>query len=403
MRRNKGRRIAAILLGLLLAVSAGTCAYAFEGGTYHDFRDGDITLYLPDGWSSNEIAHSESEDRPYERIADAWDDKAGGTLRLSIYYLMDDALQDDYVYFDDDEVGAMEYFENYGRNAIDTLYAGLPEAGGSVQAQWSQSDPVFFNGEWNGFLTLHVTGSPAIEGEAAGGFVHTVYLTAKMADDSEKVVHNVLVFYRQDGAALMEGELTLAREIADEFYDYDYANVMAGVTDDGDWNWDGDDPPDGGSEAVTIILGILGILTPIITILIILIAVRRAIRRRKETIRSAAANAYQGLPKEIKEVQQSFDLDDTINEWKKHRAEKESFSGKEQRTEQRAERRAERREDRAERRSTMQMRTREAESAEQRYYESLQTLHKTGLLTKAEMRDMLERHERSRARQRNRR
>lgn len=406
MRRGNVRRFIVIVMGMILAVSAATGAYAFTGGTYHDFRDGDITLFLPDNWSSTEKYSSESEGRPYEMIGHAEHDGTGGfMLSLDLYYLMDDALTDDYVYFHDDEADAMAYYENYGRNAIDTLYTGLPEIGMSAQSQWTQSEPTFFNGEWNGFLIINVTGSAENEEGTVENFAHTVYLTAEMSDDSEKVVHNVLVFYRADGVALTEGELNPAQEIADEFYDYDYANVMAGVTEDS--YWEDDYGEDGGfDKALTIVLGIVGTVIPLlIIVLVIVFIVKKVLRRKAEKVRDAAVRAYQQIPKEIKEAQQSFDLDDTINKWKKRRAEQSSFSGKEQRAERRTERkadRAERREGRAERRSTMQMRTREAENAEQRYFASLQTLHKTGLLTKAEMRDMLERHERSRARQRNR-
>ncbi len=430
-RKRHVKRTLAMLLGIVMALSTGTASYAFEGGEYHDFRDGEISIYLPEGWLSEEAEGSEAiaSTRPaivgfeggqppkYEQIMKAHDEEGQSGLNLSIYYTSEDT-QGDYIYFDDDKNEAEWYYENYGFNAIDRLYEevlGWPLAN-ATGSSWTVSDPEFFKGQWNGFLVVNGEGNTNNDDENMV-FNHTIYLTAQMTDDSKTVVHMLLVFYGEGYAALTEQQTKLAKEIADEFYDYDYYNVLASVGADGD-EYSGMVDSDGNS-VVDILLGVFTFVVALLgfaSTIIVFVRKRAAKRRDRRNPAEDAVRSFSAKARDVKQSlkfadgQISMDLNETLSKWKKRKAQKDSFSGQEQRMEKRTlrkENRAERREERkplqtAERRSTMQMRNREAESAEQRYYDSLQTLLKTGLLTRDEMRDMLERHERSRMRQRRR-
>lgn len=342
-RKRYAKRTVALLMGIVMMLASGSAVFALEGGMYHDFRDGEISLYLPESWSSEEISTAESREKQYEKLLEAWDDTGESGLHLDMYIMAEEVLRNDYVYFDDDEDAALEYYEDYGSTALDELYFERldSEAGsGILTSTWGAEWPVFFDGQLNGFLVTEMKGNVQYEAMPPEDLEHTIYLTAKMTDDSELVVHNILVFHNDDDTALTEQQAQLAQEIADEFYDYGYGDRMTGAKPD-DSMWGAGLGMSSGDEMdviMTLLIGIVSILAPLgIIVGVIVIIAKRAAGRTGQ---------------------------------------------------------------KAERRSTVQMRTREAESAEKRYFESLQTLHKAGLLTKEELRDMLERHERSRARQR---
>lgn len=365
MKKRIFGKITAGFVALLLMLWMGVAVYA---GSYYDGRDGDISLYLPDGWNFQEIDKTDDADLAYEKILECYDASGETMLHLDLYYMQDETTDGEYFCFDGSEEEAMLYYEQYGMTAIENLYGSI-----SNDASFTVGDAEFWDGEWNGFLVVKVTGNMTPkDGGQSYAFADTVYLTCNMAGTDDIVVHNLLVFYNEDHTAITGKSADVAREVADGFYDYGYSDSQAGVsgsTYSDEWGDDGTDISEIIGAAIPV-LGALGVF--------VLLFVRKRIaakkrpsdqltgrlsgteskkqRRHKTPSKPKADNAKaHDHVREILQINQTYRQKDG-----KSPAEQKRYL-----------------------------------DSESRYLQSLETLQKSGLLTKEEMREMVQRHERS--------
>lgn len=159
----------------------------------------------------------------------------------------------------------------------------------------------------------------------------TVFLTASMTSDDNFVINQALVFHNGYGVQLTQDQQDTAADIVDEFSEYGYGDDMTG-DNSGDAVYYADGISDGAIGAIVIF-------TVAIVLIIAAAVVVVILRRRKVSSRAAG----------------------------ERRARQSSSAG-----------------------AVMQQ---AVSSDEQRYLDSLKTLYKSGLLTRAEMNEMIERHQ----------
>lgn len=345
MKYRKARRRIMTLCAVLLTLSMTLCAYGED--EYYDFRDDMINLILPDDWDVTEIAPEDSEGEIAEQILTAQEEDAKQPIRLDVYFSYSALDDDEYFYFHGDEEEAMEYYSLYGEDAVEDFYEN--EAMESAYGEISYGDPEFFDGEWIGFLKMPVT----VKLDTDGGTKSRsdmVYLTASTTENNGYVVHKMLIFSNDSAAAFDDQASGTIEKIADGFFDYGYDTQMTGderpmvLYEEDDYNIE---------DAVgQIILSLL----PLAIIVVVGGAAVRILLKRKGVNQSGYAN--------------------NINA-----SAKRTYGQKTRPPQQR--------------RQTVNINTAAAGSGdvEKGYMESLKTLYKSGLLTKAEMNEMIEKHQ----------
>lgn len=182
--RKIARRLTALLTVMLLLISCSAAVYA---DTYHDLRDDEIELLLPDSWACDEIDKDLSEGMSYEWIVEAYD----GTIEdsdmwLELYY-MHDFIGGVEEYSITEAEDAMEYFDLYGKAALETLYEEL-DWGGTVEI----GTPLFYDGEMSSQLMVPVEG---VYGDGSD-FYNLIFLDCEtdyeaQEDGSRAVVHMI--------------------------------------------------------------------------------------------------------------------------------------------------------------------------------------------------------------------
>lgn len=341
------RQIIIWTIAITFALSGTVISYAEE---YYDLRDGNIALTFPDGWECDEIDEDLSDDMESEQIAIARDNSGKSELSMNMYYADDDVVEYEWFYLGSDADEIMEYFDSYGKAAVERLYTERGFASVSI------GEPGVFEGEYNNFLTVPVS-TTAADGTAISDIV---YLTCDMTNDGEEVIHQMLRFYNADGTAITESEVKDIGIIANDFYDYGYGDDSENYYNDDDYSSDF-------SEVFDIILGLIVMLIPLIIVVIVIVKIAR---KKKNAFLGTAG----GSRKRSK--------DDFSVGFRKKRS--DSDKGKFRRAD----------EDNMQPNKHPHDHIRPS-NAEERYMESLNSLRKSGLLTKEEMQDMLERHERN--------
>ena len=356
--RKTLKRLTALLAVLLVMVSGSAVVYA---DTYHELRDTEIELLLPDSWEYDEVDRSVSEGYSYEWIADVYENvNDDSELWMGLYYMHDFIGGADVCNITGDDDG-QEYFGLYGKDAIETLYDEL---------DWGESiefgEVSLYEGEYGDQLMV------PIEGDYGDGttFYHVIYLDCETVyeenEDGERaVVHMIKMFYRNDELPMDAADIKTAEEIADNFYDYGY--YEKGYFGKGGM----------GSEIFDFILTIL----PFVVLIPGMIAA--GIKKLPDLLGESERTSKKNKQKKKKPTPMPV--------------EKSSF-GKKGRKQMMSEiKKYERKpmKDRSLERA-IDSGSKKAMTSEERYLQSLHTLRKSGLLTREEMADMLERHERNR-------
>lgn len=360
MKHGKSRRKLIACCAVLLAFFTTIYAYADE---YYGFRDGDIKLVLPDNWDVTEIEAQDSEGKLCEHILTAQETDSDQPLKLDVYFSYDEVFDDEYFYISGDEDEALDYYDLYGSKAIENLYSEyLMQDSDSAGFSWDQSE--FFDGEWNGFLKVDVYVQADIDGDGKEEKrSDIVYITPAMTDDSNYVVNEMLVFNNGTAAGLSSSDRSSAENIADEFYDYGYETAMTGDYRINDY--DEYDDFDIGEAAMSI-------LSAIIPLIVVVVSAAAAVRFG--TKRKNGAKAFK-LAK-----------DNTNTSWT-GTAPQSNFKKAERKTKAKPQQSKQT----VYRASSAQ--TSSGADIERGYMESLKTLYKSGLLTKSEMNEMLEKHQ----------
>lgn len=356
-------KIAASLTATLLMLWAAVAVYA---GSYYDGREGDISLYLPDGWNFQEIDKTDDADPAYEKILESHDASGKTMLHFDLYYMQGETADGEYFYLDGSEEEAMLYYEQYGMAAIESFYGNLPNT-----ASFTVGEAEFWDGEWNGFLVVQVTGDLAPDdGGQSHTFADTVYLTCRMAGTEDVIVHNLLVFYNEDRTPITDKSADSVREIADEFYDFGYSDRLAGVSDStysDEWGDDND------------ISEIIGAAIPVLVslgIFVIGFAKKRAAAKKQPSDQITGKLGGTERKKQRRHKTPSKPKADNV---KAHDHVRDILQINQTYRQEGGKSPA------------VQKRCLDSES---RYLQSLETLRKSGLLTKEEMREMVQRHER---------
>ncbi len=364
-------KIRTLILALVMVMLTSVNSYA---GNYEDFRDGDISMTFPDGWTFEETDVLESEGMYAEEIFRA--EEENGNMMMDLQYVADEVQNDDYIYLDSqDELDY--YYENYGYDTVQELYIDL-----GCEENLKITESASYFGEYHGYIILKV--SYDYEDDYVN---ELVYLTAQMTRDDKILVHSIFAFYNEDDTVLTSEQQETAEDIVDGYYDYGYRNEFAGVKEDY-YGYDSNSLGNFGDEIVeilSVVISILIMLLPFIIIVVIIIFVKK--RKSGGTINTPV---MRGLKDKLSGIQEELNL------------KAENFSYKPAAAESTPVRQASVQKPKrvTQPKDTRKMYEQERSNAEIRYRESLKTLHKSGLLTKSEMDDMLERHQRSKLRYR---
>ena len=362
--KNKRIRIFAVLFIALTFLASASLAYG--ASSLYSVRDEKIEIELPDEWTIVEEDVSNSEGMA-EKILTASVEQSNYMLDLNVFFIKEDT--DDYIYFLEDKPAAMYYYDTYGKDIVEEFYADRGD-----YELLSLSEPEVYDGEWISFLKITAT----VQNAGGPPYEELIYLTA-----ANVTVHKLLIFSTHDqsyGAAEIEAA---AEPIVESFYDYGYDEEMLGISEE--------DEPEQSGNAGPIIMA-LYILIPIIVIgTIIAKGVAKSKSKRKET---------DGL-----HIDKAQSINTNTNRKTKDRAGKWKAAGKAAfsnsktsdtfKTSDTLEGKLSAK-DRSHSPDTL------VRSAEQRtihsdagtkYVECLKTLHKSGLLTKEELREMIDKYE----------
>ena len=382
MKQRNLTRITVFLCMLLLIFATASGAYAET--YYFECRDGRISIYRESGWDSWQIAEvdkAESSGNPFEHIMTAAESGSIDPLMFDIYFSDAAALDGDYVYFYGDENDALDYYDKYGINALVQLYAEQI-ASADPDAQITYGTPVFTEYQWNSFLKTDVVMTADLDGDGhQESRADTVFLTASMTSDANFVINEVLVFHNGYGLQLTQDQQDTAAEIVDEFSEYGYGDDMTG-DNSGDAVYYADGISDGA-------IGAMVIFTVAIVLIIAAAVVAVILRRRKMNggsagtqFRMPGSSGTSGMhTAQSSAKRRNRKLRDLHDAHRDHidRSGRAAGAARERRARQSS--------------SAGAVMQQAVSSDEQRYLDSLKTLYKSGLLTRAEMNEMIERHQ----------
>lgn len=374
MKQRNLTRITVFLCMLLLIFATASGAYAET--YYFECRDGRISIYRESGWDSWQIAEvdkAESSGNPFEHIMTAAESGSIDPLMFDIYFSDAAALDGDYVYFYGDENDALDYYDKYGKNALVQLYAEQI-ASADPDAQITYGTPVFTEYQWNSFLKTDVVMTADLDGDGhQESRTDTVFLTASMTSDDNFVINQALVFHNGYGLQLTQDQQDTAAEIVDEFSEYGYGDDMTG-DNSGDAVYYADGISDGA-------IGAMVIFTVAIVLIIATAVVAVILRRRKMNGRAA------GTQFRMPGSSGTSGMHAAQSSAKLHDAHRDHIDRSGRAAGAAGERRA------RQSSSAGAVMQQAVSSDEQRYLDSLKTLYKSGLLTRAEMNEMIERHQ----------
>ena len=382
MKQRNLTRITVFLCMLLLIFATASGAYAET--YYFECRDGGISIYKESGWDSWQIAEvdkTESSGKPFEHIMTAAENGISDPLMFDIYFSADAVTDGDYVYFYSDENDARDYYDKYGKNALVQLYTEQI-ASADPGAQITYGTPVFTEYQWNSFLKTDIVMTADLDGDGQQeSRTDTVFLTASMTSNANFVINEVLVFHNGYGLQLTQDQQDTAAEIVDEFSEYGYGDDMTGDHSD-----DAVYYADGISDGA---IGAMAIFTVAIVLIIAAAVVAVILRRRKMNGRSAGtqfrmpgSSGTSGMhAAQSSAKRRDRKLRDLHDAHRDHidRSGRAAGAARERRARQSS--------------SAGAVMQQAVSSDEQRYLDSLKTLYKSGLLTRAEMNEMIERHQ----------
>ena len=343
-----GRITAAVFAVMIVfAVMQSLCLTAVYADGYHYVRGNNIDFYLPDGWTVEETDPSESEGSDFEHISRAYD----ASVDFDLYYHL--GSSDESIYFSDD---AAEYYDSQGHTVIEDLYGELyPQTGVSF------GEMQIFQGTWDTYVVVDAT---------AGSDEQVVYLNTNSSlyydseADSVPLVDRILVFSSHEGSDLSAAEIrAISDPIVAEVYDFGYDEDLMGGGEEQEYDpASGDDSDEDIGYSIGYHIGqILTSIAPIIVTIIIFVVIRKKVRRARQNARgfSGRIDGSRNKKKDINRKKQEKD---------RHRSED---------------------------RETAVSVKHSAVSSDNRYVRSLETLRKSGLVTRSEMQELLSKYERN--------
>lgn len=363
------------------------------------FRDDLVKADFPDGevTECDSMTDDSNEVRTFEKIAEAVIDDERGTMAAGIYFIADESSDGDYYYLSSDSEEADDYYENYGEKAIRKMYSNIEDSKLVSLTQDGQ-----YISDWYTFIKVIAdvkTGS--------GNHSEAIYLTAASTDSY--TVSKAIVLSPAEGSSLSADDMEdIAKPVIDSFFDYGYDGVMVGESYDDEYKSD-----DYGS---TFDVGnIMNTLIAAAAILSAIAAVAVAVKqkRRKNSEALSRGNMTTGTSQRQETVSSaSYDSRPAGSRKCKGSGGRSSSAKTADRTGTKAGQRNEQGRDRtAEQMDRIREKVHSTSPAAAKdedkdrsegysmshsddggYINSLQTLYRSGLLTKKEMNEMIEKH-----------
>lgn len=326
------------------------------GDELHYIRDNDIDFYLPDGWNVEEIAPEESSGSPFETILNS----SGDGMSFDVYYHKGET--EDFVYFDGEDSDAASYYENQGKAVVEEFYDEVyPESRVNI------GNYEIYEGDWDTYIKVE---AHIISGPDMG--TQVVYFTARnsIADTSDaemkQIVDRLLVFRSESGTATAAEIDKTAEPIANEYYDFGYDDYLMGYSGPEGDDISYYDDADYGQTAFQNVIEILSTLIPLLVLAVVFIIIFRRVRKRRNTV--LRGTYFADREKSLRSEKYK-----TIDRDKKSKKDRHKIDYREVESDK------------------------NIRNREESYIRSLETLRKSGLVTKDEMRELLEKYERTKS------
>lgn len=367
VKMTKGRHIriiTAFVLAIIISISTGSFVFA-EVETFtevHYFKNDEVTAYLPRG---SEVAEYDERDHIMSATAPVTDQ---GNLEMDVWYSKG-TIPDKYCYLSNEEE-TIEYYNSWGREAIEKVYEDRISGVNLV----SLDEPGYFDSSMGSYAVVLATVQ-----EEGTDKQHTerIYINGETPEFDGVLLNKIIIF---QSTAADYPENTLMQEYEEEcindLFDYTYAKTYVS-SEGGSVDAGPEQQNDNGTfrdnrfwTNVMVFMPAIGALAIIAVVKI----VSGAVRRRKEEgteIHKHAAHSMESGWKRIKDMNPVKELMPSGKEKSEWGPSEEKLCG------------------------DFVPET----DAEERYYQSLLTLRKSGLLTRTEMSEMLNKHAEVKARQ----
>lgn len=382
---KKRRIISMITAAAVIAVVLSLPAAVF-GTESRMFRDDRIRVDFPDGTDVTEcdsLADDSGDFTGFDKIAEAVLKDKRGTVDADIYFIADESADGDYYYLGSDTEDTDEYYLEYGEAAVGEMYSNIE---GSELISLS-NDGQYIT-DWYTFVKL-----TAEVKSGSGTHRESVYLTASSTDSY--TISKAIVLSSADGALSSADMEDIAAPVIDDFFDYGYDGVMVGESFDDEYMSDDYDSSFDEGNMTNLLITVAIILS-------VAVAVTAAVKKKRgenSEVRSrggmAAGTAVphdgrrrmkpSGRPSPAKPS------DSTVTQTgRKAESVRDRAAGPAEHIREKVRGAS----------SSASENTGNSDnmgysadgSDDRRYIDSLQTLYRSGLLTKKEMNEMIEKH-----------
>ena len=395
---EKRRMISVIAVVAVLAAMLAAPVAVFGDETWM-FRDDLVKADFPDGevTECDSMTVDSDEVRNFEKITEAVLDDERGTMVAGIYFIADGSSDGDYYYLSSDSEEADDYYANYGEKAIREMYSNIEDSELVSLTQDGQ-----YMSDWYTFIKV-------IADVKTGSGIHSeaVYLTAASTDSY--TVSKAIVLSPAEGSPLSADDMEdMAKPVIDSFFDYGYDGDMVGESYDDEYTSDDYDSTFDVGNMINTLIAAAALLSAVAAVAA---AVKKKRRENSEAL--SRGNMTAGTSQRQEAVSSaSYDSRPAGGRERKGSDRRSSSAKASERTSNKsghtsvhgtgraAEQMDRIREkvrsaspaaakDKAERRSVGYSVSGNDDSG---YINSLQTLYKSGLLTKKEMNEMIEKH-----------
>lgn len=393
---EKRRMISVIAVVAVLAAMLAAPMAVFGEETWM-FRDNFIKADFPDG----EVTECDSMDidtdevRTFEKIAEAVLTDDRGTVDTGIYFIADESSDGDYYYLSSDSEEADDYYANYGEKAIREMYSNIEDSKLVSLTRDGQ-----YVSEWYTFVKV-------IADVKTGSGTHreAIYLTAASTDSY--TVSKAIVLSPAEGSLLSADDMEdMAKPVIDSFFDYGYDGDMVGEPIDDEYISDDFDSSFDAGNVINTLIAAAVILSAVAAFTA---AVKKKRRENSEAL-SRGNTAADTIQRREMTASASYDSRPAGSRERKGSHSRASAAKPAERTGTTAGQaaghgsgRAAEQMDRIREkvRSTSPAAAKDKDtgssyrasrSDDSGYINSLQTLYRSGLLTKKEMNEMIEKH-----------
>lgn len=226
-RNNVRLLVLMIVTFTLIAAVVPYTAEAANETVLFTARNSDINIDFPTSLLLNaeEINPDEAETGNFEHIVTA-DLKNSKAFSMDLYYSVEES--DNYFYFHENNKRADEYYETIGENAVIELYSDIE--GNTLQTLVNKG---YFTGEWVTYLKLAAITKDEATGTERKDLVYITGNSVLYGDSDVFTVNKIFVFSGKNAATLPKDMENDAEYIINSFYDYGYDEEKAGVGNDG--------------------------------------------------------------------------------------------------------------------------------------------------------------------------